>query len=238
MGPIKRTSTEISFRFPDEIAGLSLFRNYSQDACVLECVVSIAKEECGCLPWYIPRPDDQGMLCKYFNSAITLTPWFYFVWSTLYSVTTAFPSHRFSCPLWLPCFNLLRVFPLQHNFTLEFLQWLPHWLWESHLRHQDIIETAWRQGSGIQALDVSEFIFAFWYDHKYSLCELISQSSWAAVEPIRSRIHRRIHHLVGRAAHGHWEPALLPDQLWTQGQHIRGRGYWGLTFSSQFGKLA
>ncbi len=41
-------------RFPDETDGLTLFKRYSKNNCLLECWVLAASDRCNCTPWDYP----------------------------------------------------------------------------------------------------------------------------------------------------------------------------------------
>ena len=43
-------------RFPDESEGLEIFKEYSQERCYFECVLSMARAKCRCNPWNYPDP--------------------------------------------------------------------------------------------------------------------------------------------------------------------------------------
>ena len=48
--------------FKDEGKELKMFRNYSRNACVFECIRSKIKQNCNCLPWDYPRgPEDYNI---------------------------------------------------------------------------------------------------------------------------------------------------------------------------------
>ena len=64
--------------FPSESSGLSLFLNYTQSGCILECKLKLAHDSCGCTPWDFPQPPShQISLCNMsesvcFSSALSL----------------------------------------------------------------------------------------------------------------------------------------------------------------------
>ena len=53
-------------RYRKDNNGLKLFRQYSQDACQLECVIEMATEKCGCVPWDYPQllKEDLLQVCE------------------------------------------------------------------------------------------------------------------------------------------------------------------------------
>ena len=47
-------------KFLDETQGLTIMKQYTKDGCVFECMIKMAKEECGCIPWNFPHPPGKG----------------------------------------------------------------------------------------------------------------------------------------------------------------------------------
>ena len=50
------TEEERGCRFPHETQGMEILRDYSFKGCVFECMLRLAREECGCTPWNYPHP--------------------------------------------------------------------------------------------------------------------------------------------------------------------------------------
>ena len=53
-----------------EIAGLRIYRQYSREACILECSLGKAASRCGCTPWNYPsvETEDTGNICDVFGN--------------------------------------------------------------------------------------------------------------------------------------------------------------------------
>ena len=56
--------------FPDEANKESIFSNYSQASCELECKSNFAREKCHCTPWNFPSPAslEKPTICDLFGS--------------------------------------------------------------------------------------------------------------------------------------------------------------------------
>ncbi len=52
-------------KFPDEIEGLKIFNEYTQNACMFECMLSQAADKCLCVPWNYPMFNLSVQTCDY-----------------------------------------------------------------------------------------------------------------------------------------------------------------------------
>ena len=55
-------------RFEDETEGLKYTKVYSESACTFECKLSIVKEYCGCLPWFLTLTKTRTKICDIFGN--------------------------------------------------------------------------------------------------------------------------------------------------------------------------
>ena len=59
-------SAERKCRFVNENEGLKLFTNYSQGNCLFECKLEMARDLCGCIPWFVGNTVDP--VCDLFGN--------------------------------------------------------------------------------------------------------------------------------------------------------------------------
>ncbi len=55
-------------KFRGENGGLKVFREYTQSACVFECMLAQATDRCKCVPWNYPQLNDTSEMCDYMGA--------------------------------------------------------------------------------------------------------------------------------------------------------------------------
>ena len=54
-------------RFPQENSEMATLVNYTEAGCQFECLLELARQECGCTPWNFPHPQGDKIFYQSYN---------------------------------------------------------------------------------------------------------------------------------------------------------------------------